>query len=235
MQTKLLSYPEDKDIINYICRNMDFSILRSFLWSEEGVKESCEQAAYYHFNSVVAYPNNYKIVYDALKGSGVKTLLGFGDYARMSMEGKLVTAREAFAYGVQETDLVLNVPYFKDKKYNYVLDELTQMVNLAKFYGVTTKLVLEVGFLTEMEKKLAVDLAVDAGIDYIKVATGREGSGKCNMHDILWLKECINGRCKLKASGAIDFLEDAWAYMEAGADRTAGREGIIHQLKYLGV
>jgi len=235
METRLLSYPEDKDLILKICNGMDFSILRTFLWTEESVKKSCEDAAKYHFNSVVAYPNNYKIVVDALKGSGVKTLLGFGDYARADMDGKLVTAKEAFEYGVEETDIILNVPYLKDKKYAKVREDFEKMVNLAKPYGVTTKVVLEVGFLTDMEKKIAIDIAVDSGIDFIKVATGREGSGKCNFHDILWMKECINGRAKLKASGGIDFLEDAWAYMEAGADRTAGREGIISQLKALGM
>lgn len=234
MNTKLLKCPKDNAIIDHICRNLDYAQLLIPIWSEEEIKKTCRDAAYYHFNSVVCHPYNYHQVVDQLKGTGVKALLGFGDNATNAMSAKMITAKEALEYGVGEIDTVLGISLFKGKKYDLIEKELAAMVDLAKGYGVGVKLILQVGWLTDEEKKKAVEIGIAAGVEFIKIATGIPGSGKCNMHDILLLNDTIAGRCKLKASAGIEYLEDCMAYMEAGASRVASRETIVYQMRELG-
>ncbi len=236
MNTHLLKCPQDNKTIDIICRALDYAELLNPIWNDESIDKVCKDAAYYHFNSVVCHPYNYKRVVDNLKGTGVKALLGFGDNATNDMKTKMITAKEAMEYGIGEIDMVLNCSLFKqggEKRALYAA-QLKEFCALAKPYGVGVKLILQVGWLTNQEKKEAVDMAIEAGCEFIKIATGIPGSGKCTIHDILLLSQHINGRCKLKASAAIEYLEDCMAFMEAGADRVAGRISMVNQMKEIG-
>jgi deoxyribose-phosphate aldolase len=234
METRLLKCPEDNAIIDKICRALDYAELLGGVWTREIIDEACNDAIKYHFNSVVCHPYNYKYVVDNLRGTGVKALLGFGDNATNTYLAKIDTAVEAMEYGIGEIDMVLSAPLLKLGERELIKSQLKAVCDAAKKYDVGVKLILQVGFLTDAEKREAVEIAYEAGCEFIKIATGIPGSGKCNMHDILLLKDAIKGRMKLKASAGIEYLEDCMAFMEAGADRVASRKSIVRQMEEMG-
>ena len=76
---------------------------------------------------------------------------------------------------------------------------------------------LEFGMLTEDEKVKAAELAIEAGITYLKNSSGWGRGGKATVEDIKLLKKVANGRVLVKASGGIRTKEDAIKLLEAGA------------------
>lgn len=169
-----------------------------------------------------------------LKNSPVKTLFGFGDAGRFALDGKIPVLKRVMDMGAQEVDMIMNMPRFLEGEYAMVQDEVATLAEICNQYNVGLKLIIECGLLTDAQKLKAVELGIAGGVEYIKTASGSNGTGTINMHNVLLLKQAIAGRAKLKASSGIQTLEDAMIYMEAGADRTAGRDNMIQQLKEIG-
>jgi deoxyribose-phosphate aldolase len=234
MSVKLLKSPEDDAVIKRIVNNMDNAQLLVPEVCTKMVDRVCEESIHYGFNSVVATPNTVERTAALLKGSPVHTLFGFGDAGRGSIQGKLETLKHILPLGVQEVDMIMNMPRFFDSQFDVVQSDISAIVKVCADYKVGVKVIIESGLLTDEQRKTAVELAIAGGAEYIKTASGGAGSGTCNMRLILFLREAIAGRAKLKASSGIQTLEDAWAFMEAGADRTAGRDNMTAQLKALG-
>jgi deoxyribose-phosphate aldolase len=94
--------------------------------------------------------------------------------------------------------------------------------------GRAVKVVIECGLLSDAEKRLAVDLAANAGAAYVKSSTGFLGSG-ATLHDVTLLRWAAGSRLGVKATGGIRFFEDAVALVEAGADRlgTSQTEAVV--------
>ena len=120
--------------------------------TDEMVTQACADAIYYGFNAVVSVPHNVERVIEKLKGSRVKTLLGFGDGGRSCIEARLLTAEKYLKIGIQELDMIINIPMMLDRKYDVVKKEISAMVDLTAGYGVGVKVILEAGFLTDAQK-----------------------------------------------------------------------------------
>lgn len=234
MEARLLKCPQDNEIIRKLCNNLDYAELRNPVYSEAMIAQTCQDAKTYEFNAIVAHPNTMEAVVRGLEGSPVKTLLGFGDDGWADTQSRLVMAKKGLDTGIGEIDMVLHVPFLKMKRYDQIRREFASMVDLAAPYHVGVKMILEIGFLTDDEKITAAELGIEVGCEFIKLTTGQPGSGKGTIHDILLLRKVIGNRCKLKASGSIQYLEDCWALMEAGADRTSSRHTLVDQLVQLG-
>ena len=81
------------------------------------------------------------------------------------------------------------------------------------------KVILETCLLTDDEimKKLC-EIAEEACADFVKTSTGFS-TGGATIHHVRLMKECVGSRLGVKASGGIRTLEDAEAFINAGADR----------------
>ena len=234
MKTKLLTAPQDNSTIKYLLNNMDHAQLLVPNVTNDMVDRVCQEAIYYGFNSVVATGHTVERTIKWLKDTPVHTLFGFGDAGRFALDGKVVVLKRVLDMGAEEVDFIMNMPRFLEGEYTMVQDEVSTLVEICKPYGVGLKLIIECGLLTDAQKLKAVEIGIAGGAEFIKTASGSNGTGTINMHNILLLKQAINGRAKLKASSGIQTLEDAMVYMEAGADRTAGRDNMVQQLKELG-
>lgn len=234
MKTKLLSCPEDNAIIKHIVNNMDNAQLLVPNVTNDMVDRVCKESIYYGYNSVVATPHTVDRTVQCLKGSAVKTLFGFGDAGRSSLDGKVTILSRVLELGVQEVDLIMNMPRFLEGDYEAVANEVSTIASMCQKYDVGIKLIIECGLLTDEQKLKAVELGIENGVEYIKTASGSNGTGTINMHNILLLSQAIAGRVKLKASSGLQTLEDAMVYMEYGADHTAGRDNMTDQLRALG-
>ena len=150
------------------------------------------------------------------------TVIGF-PLGQNTTDVKKFEVTDAIAKGADEVDVVLNVAEMKNKNYDYILNELTEIVKASD--GVLVKLILETCYLTKEEIVKACELATKAGIDYVKTSTGF-GTGGATVEDVKLMKESISENMKVKASGGIRTKEDFLKMIEAGASRIGTSNGV---------
>ena len=193
---------------------IDHTNLKAFASLEDIVK-LCSEANYYKFKSVCVNPAYIETCKELLKGSEVLicTVIGF-PLGQNTTDVKKFEVTDAIAKGADEVDVVLNVAEMKNKNYDYILNELTEIVKASD--GVLVNLILETCYLTKEEIVKACELATKAGIDYVKTSTGF-GTGGATVEDVKLMKESISENMKVKASGGIRTKEDFLKMIEAGA------------------
>ena len=149
-------------------------------------------------------------------------------------ESKLYASRRLLELGVAELDVVMNIQAFKAGMHDVVLDELREIVELAKSFGAIVKVIIETGLLTDEEKIVATNIVAKSGAHFVKTCTGFLG-GRATVHDVVLLKRASGGRVGVKASGGIRHAIDALLMISAGADRIGTSTGprIIEELREL--
>jgi deoxyribose-phosphate aldolase len=188
----------------------------------EQVEQWCQQADRFNFASVCVYPIYVKQAAELLHGKKPKvcTVIGFPTGATTAAV-KLYEAQEAVENGATELDLVMNLGWLKVGKTDAIHREIAE---ICEETGQTVKVILETNLLTDAEKKLAAEIAMDAGAAFLKTSTG--WSGGATMSDVRLLKEVARDRVGIKASGGIRTLEQALDLILAGATRLGTSRGI---------
>ena len=130
---------------------------------------------------------------------------------------KICEAKQMIADGVQEMDIVMNVGRFKSGQYDYVLNELKQLVNLKKEY-MKTKVIIELNCLEDNELEKACEIVIASGADFIKTGTGWV-PGDANIERIKKIKKIVGSRIKIKAAGGIRTRDDIDQLLEIGVER----------------
>ncbi|MGN0853617.1 MAG: deoxyribose-phosphate aldolase [Kiritimatiellia bacterium] len=186
----------------------------------------CREAAAYGFASVAVNGAEVARCAALLKGTGVKVtaVAGF-PLGQMSTDAKIYEVRDALAKGAGEVDIVQNVRRLQAGDLKYVLDELALFARICRDAGATSKVILENCYLTDAEKRLACQLACEAGVDFVKTSTGF-GSGGATVADVALMRAEVGPEKGVKAAGGIRTLADALAMLRAGATRigtSAGR------------
>ena len=130
-----------------------------------------------------------------------------------------IKAYEAFCAvhnGADEIDMVINVGWLKEKRY----EDIRVEINCVKCncFGRTLKVIVETCLLTEEEKIKICEIVSKSDADYIKTSTGFSTGGATLADVELFKKHMTNGK-KIKAAGGIASLADAEAFINAGADR----------------
>ncbi len=230
----ILSLPKDEALIRSILPKIDYSNALTPDCSNELLAKTCDQALKYGFAAVAVYPTSIPYVISRVKGSSTHAQIATGfPCGNHLTETKLFEAKLALDAGVDEVDMVISIQRFLNGDYNYVEDEIRQMVELAAKYNVGVKVIIEVGFLKNDEMKIkAGSLAVAGGAEFIKIGTG--WWGRANAHDVALLVEHFGDKAKIKASSGILSLEDMVNYINIGASRCAGRIEIVNQLEAMG-
>ncbi len=176
----------------------------------------CEEAIAYHTASVcipASYVGYVKEKYgDALK---ICTVIGFPlGYSTTAV--KVFEASDAVANGADEIDMVVNIGFIKDGKFDKVLDEIVAVRKACA--GKILKVIIETCYLSEGEKIKLCELVTEAKADYIKTSTGF-GTAGATFEDIALFRENIGKDVKIKAAGGIRTREDFLKYIELGCDR----------------
>ena len=148
------------------------------------------------------YTNSFwtPVVADVLKGSDVRvgTAISF-PYGCTSTAMKFAEIEEGLELGATAVDMVVNIGAVHDGNYSLVEKELVGLVDRCKDKA-STKLIFEVGFLTDEQIADLTKLCCEVGIDYVKTATGSEAFP--SEHQIRIMKENLSGdKTKLKVSG----------------------------------
>ena len=142
----------------------------------------------------------------------------------MSAKAKYFETGEALADGADEIDMVLNVGLIKSGEANKALEEIIALKRCIGSHRVL-KVILETCYLTDEEKRLACRLALDAQADFVKTSTGF-GTGGATLADVKLMKEGVQQKAKVKASGGIRDYETAMQYVALGVERIGTSNGI---------
>ena len=209
-----------------ILKHVDHTLLRqTATWQE--IKQICDDAMKYQTASVCIPPCYVKQASEYVKGNmKVCTVIGFPN-GYMTTKAKEFETKDAIANGATEIDMVINIGWLKDKKYELIKEEI---VTLKKICGENVlKVIIETCFLTDEEKTKMCEIVTRAGADYIKTSTGFGGGG-ATFSDIELFSGNIGPNVKMKAAGGISSMEDAEKFLSLGADRL-GTSRIIKIVK----
>lgn len=193
--------------------------------NKESILKLIAEAKTYDFASVCVNPYWVALAHQELKNTDVKvcTVIGFPLGANTT-EVKVFETKDAIEKGAQEIDMVINIAMLKDKEYDYVENEIHQIVEAAKDKAIV-KVIIETCLLTDEEKIKACELSQKAGADFVKTSTGFS-TGGATVHDIALMRKTVGAEMGVKASGGVHTHEEALAMVEAGATRIGASAGV---------
>lgn len=143
------------------------------------------------------------------------TVIGFPNgYSTTAV--KVFEAKDAIANGATEIDMVINVGFLKDKRYEEIEEEIRQIHEACN--GKILKVIIETCLLTEEEKIKMCKIVTNAGAEYIKTSTGFSTAG-ATFADVELMRKHVGEDVKVKAAGGISSFDDAEKFMSLGADR----------------
>lgn len=187
--------------------------------SEADIVKLCEEAEKYDFYAVCVHGCYVPLAAKELKDTDIKvvTVAGFplGMNATASKKAETVLACEN---GANEVDMVINIAALKEGKYDYVKNEILEVVNVAAAHNAIIKTILETCLLTEAEIVTACQLAIEAGAAYVKTSTGFGESG-ATPHAMALIKETVGDKILIKASGGIRDVLATKEMLRLGASR----------------
>jgi len=202
--------------------HVDHTLLKAESTLEQ-IKTLCEEAAENNCASICINPCYIPYAKEVLKGRvPICTVIGF-PLGAMTTAAKVFEAKNAIELGAEEVDMVINIGALKDKRYDYVEDEIRQIKEAVGDHIL--KVIIETCLLTDEEKAVMCRIVADAGADYIKTSTGFSTGGATYDDIALFAKE-TNGRIKIKAAGGIRTYEDMEKFLELGAERLGSSSAI---------
>lgn len=188
------------------------------------IQNLCKEAIAHHFFSVCVNTSFVPLCAELLRGSDVKVccVVGF-PLGAMDTESKAFETKTAIKNGAQEIDMVINVGALKDRRLDYVRDDIKAVVEAAQ--GRTVKVIIETSLLNEEDKKLACEAALQAKAHFVKTSTGFGGGG-ATVEDVKLMRSIVGDRMQVKASGGIKDIQQAQAMIAAGASRLGTSSGV---------
>lgn len=217
---------ELKDILKYV----DHTILtQTATWEE--VKTLCDDAVSYGTASVCIPPSYVRQAKEYVQDKmAVCTVIGFPN-GYHTTEVKVFETKDAVENGADEVDMVINIGWVKDGRYDLVEKEIKAVKEAAK--DRILKVIIETCFLTEEEKIRMCEVVTAAGADFIKTSTGFGGGG-ATFEDVALFAEHVGENVKIKAAGGISSLADAEEFLNLHALRL-GTSRIVKIAKAEGV
>lgn len=153
-------------------------------------------------NVAACYTSSFwtPVVAEELKGSDVLigTAISF-PYGCTSTAMKFAEIEEGLELGATAVDMVVNIGKLRAGDLDFVRKEIEGLVERTEGKAIS-KLIYEVCFLTDDEIATLTRICSDAGIDYVKTATGSEGFPTESQVKIMH-ENITNPKTKLKVSG----------------------------------
>ena len=211
--------------VKNILAHCDHTLLKQeSTWAQ--IKEVCDDGLKYGCASVCIPASFVKQAADYV-GNELKicTVIGFPN--GYSTTVKVFETEDAIRNGADEIDMVINIGWVKDQRWDEVLAEIKAIK--ASCQGRILKVIVETCLLTEAEKIKLCELVTESGADYIKTSTGFS-TGGATREDVALFKAHIGPGVKIKAAGGISSLQDAEDFMALGADRL-GTSRIVKLVK----
>ena len=186
----------------------------------EDIKRLCDDAVYYNTASICIPPAYVKQAAEYLGDKmPVCTVIGF-PHGYNTTACKVFEVKDAIANGAKEVDMVINIGWAKDGKFDEITAEIAALKEAAG--DKILKVIIETGLLTDDEKIALCKCVTDAGADFIKTCTGF-GGGKATVEDINLFKAHIGPNVKMKASSGMTTLDEGAVFVEMGCERLGSK------------
>ena len=201
--------------VKEILKHCDHTLLKQeSTWAQ--IQEICDDGLKYHCASV-CIPASYVRQAAEYVGNDLKicTVIGFPNgYSTTAV--KVFETEDAIRNGADEIDMVINIGWVKDRKWDALLEEIKAIKESCQ--GRILKVIVETCLLTEAEKIKMCELVTASGAEYIKTSTGFS-TGGATREDVALFAKHVGPGVKIKAAGGIASLKDAEDFLALGADR----------------
>ena len=183
-------------------------------WAE--IRQVCDDGAAFGCASVCIPASYVKRAADYLgDGLPVCTVIGFPNgYSTTAV--KVFEAMDAIANGAKELDMVINIGWARDGRWDELLSEIRAVKEACG--PLVLKVIVETCLLTDEEKVRLCRIVSDSGADYIKTSTGFSAAG-ATREDVALFRANVASHVKIKAAGGISTLRDAEDFLKLGAHR----------------
>ena len=214
--------------VKEILRKCDHTLLsQTATWAE--IQAICDDGMKYHTASVFIPASYVKQAAEYVDGKlAICTVIGFPN-GYSTTASKCFEATDAVHNGAEEVDMVINIGWVKDQRWDDLLEEIKAVKQHCE--GRLLKVIIETCLLTDEEKIKMCEIVSDSGADYIKTSTGFSTAG-ATFHDVELFAKHVKPGVKIKAAGGISSLEDAEKFIELGASRI-GTSRVVKIVKKL--
>ena len=201
--------------INKILDIVDHTLLKQeSTW--EQIRVICDDGMKYNTASVCIPPAFVKAAKEYVGDKlAICTVIGFPNGYNTTAV-KCFETEDAVQNGADEIDMVINIGWVKEQKWNELLKEIKAVKKAC--HGKFLKVIIETCLLTEEEKVKMCKIVSESGAEYIKTSTGFS-TGGATREDIALFAANISPELKMKAAGGISSIKDAEDFIALGADR----------------
>lgn len=224
--------------MNQILAMIDHAVLKPEQHDGD-VQQACKLCDRFGVASICVKPSHVPLARRELVESSVlvSTVVGF-PHGGTSTGTKVAETIEACESGAREVDMVVNLGKVFAKDWDYVLADITAVVEAAGQHKAITKVIFETGLLTSDQQKIKLcDLSEQAGAAFVKTSTGfgfvKNATGQlvstgATAEDVKLMRKHTSNAVQVKASGGIRSYDDALQFVELGATRlgTSGTAAI---------
>ena len=198
-----------------IFKTVDHTLLsQTATWAE--IKQICDDGIAYGTASVCIPPSYVKQAKEYVGDKlAICTVIGFPN-GYMTTAAKEFETKDALTNGADEIDMVINLGWVKDGKFDLVEQEIRTLK--AACGTKILKVIIETCLLTEEEKVKMCEVVTNSGADFIKTSTGFSTAG-ATFEDIALFAANIGPNVKMKAAGGISSFDDAEKFISLGASR----------------
>ena len=200
---------------NDIFKTVDHTLLtQTATWEE--IKQICDDGIAYGTASVCIPPSYVKQAKEYVgEKLAICTVIGFPN-GYMTTAAKEFETKDALKNGADEIDMVINLGWVKDGRFDLVEQEIRTLK--AACGTKILKVIIETCLLTEEEKVTMCKVVTNSGADFIKTSTGFSKAG-ATFEDIALFAANVGPDVKMKAAGGISSFEDAEKFISLGASR----------------
>ena len=211
-----------------ILSRVDHTLLsQTATWAE--IRTICDDGVKYGCASVCIPASYVRRAAEYVDGKiAVCTVIGFPN-GYDTTKAKCFEAADAVENGADEVDMVINIGWVKDQRWDDLLEEIRAVK--AACQGKLLKVIIETCLLTDDEKIKMCEIVSASGADYIKTSTGFS-TGGATFHDVELFAKHVKPGVKIKAAGGISSLDDAEKFIALGASRL-GTSRVVKIVKKL--
>lgn len=215
MERKLI--PQTKE---QLAQYFDHTLLDCMATAAD-IRRICQEAIQYKFFGVCIHPRWVSLCADILHGSGVKvvTVAGF-PFGTNLAKTTAFEAEAAIMDGADEVDIVADMASILEGDIGYLNRQFSSTMKVCRKMNppVVLKVIIESAALNEEQIRYVCAIAQQNGVDFVKTSTGFHKAGGARIEDVRLMAQSAP-RCKIKAAGGIRTIEDALAFIDAGAHR----------------
>ena len=201
-----------------LAKYFDHTFLKPFATNAD-LEKLCKEAKEIGACMVAINTTWTKFCKEQLKGTDVHVGAAISfPLGQAGLASKIAETKIAIEDGADEIDYVIDIGQAKMGNWDYIKEEMEEIVKICRENNVISKVIFENCYLTKEEIRQVALIAKEVKPDFIKTSTGF-GTGGATVEDVKIMAETVDGQVKVKASGGIRDWQTCKAMIEAGASR----------------